>query len=154
MRNTTLCYIEKDGKYLMLHRTKKENDMNKDKWLGVGGKIEPFETSLECVKRESLEETGLMLIQPLLRGIVNFHSTVYPAEKMYLYTCNRFSGNIKECDEGVLEWIEKDKISSLPLWEGDKIFFDLLNQGETGFVLTLNYDKDILVSYKIKKQAF
>lgn len=154
MKDTTLCYVENDGKYLMLHRIKKENDMNKDKWIGIGGKVEPFETAFECIKREAFEETGLTLENPQLRGIVYFHSTIWSSERMFLYTCDKFSGHIKECDEGVLEWIEKDKITSLPLWEGDKIFFDLLNEGESGFELTLNYNKDTLVSHKIKKQAF
>ena len=123
MIETTLCYIEKDNKNLMLHRIKKENDMNKDKWIGIGGKLEKNETPLACILREALEETGLKLLNPVLRGIVNFNSDIYPSERMYLFTCTDFEGVIKSCDEGVLEWIEKDKISSLPLWEGDKIFF-------------------------------
>ena len=148
MIETTLCYIEKEHKYLMLHRTKKENDMNKDKWLGIGGKLEECETPLDCIIREAYEETGLKLLNPVLRGIVNFNSNVYPSEKMYLFTCTEFLGSVIDCDEGVLEWIEKDKISSLPLWEGDKIFFVALNNGENDFVITLNYENEKLVSYK------
>lgn len=148
MIETTLCYIEKENKYLMLHRIKKENDMNKDKWLGIGGKLEKNETPLACILREALEETGLKLLNPVLRGIVNFNSDIYPSEKMYLFTCTDFAGNIKECDEGVLEWIEKDKISSLPLWEGDKIFFEALKNDEQNFEITLNYIGDALASYE------
>ncbi len=148
MLETTLCYIEKDNKYLMLHRIKKENDINKDKWIGIGGKLECGETPLACVIRETLEETGLILINPCLRGIVNFHSSIYPSEKMYLFTCTDFNGTIKECDEGILEWVDKDKITTLPLWEGDKIFLKALNNGEKDFEITLNYDKDKLVSHK------
>ena len=148
MKNTTLCYIEKDGKYLMLCRNKKENDEKKDKWIGIGGKFEKGETPLSCILRETLEETGLTLINPTLRGVVDFHSTIYPSERMYLFTCTDFQGTLKECDEGVLEWVEKDKITSLPLWEGDKIFLEALNNGENNFKITLNYDGDTLVSYE------
>lgn len=153
MLETTLCYIEKDNKYLMLHRIKKENDINKDKWIGIGGKLEKCETPTECVKREAKEETGLTLLNPILRGVVYFHSTVYPSEKMYLFTCSNFNGNIKECNEGVLEWVEKEKVFSLPIWEGDKIFLRALNDGKSGFELTLNYDKDVLISSDIKISA-
>ena len=148
MIETTLCYIEKENKYLMLHRTKKENDMNKDKWLGIGGKLEEGETPLDCIIREAYEETGLNLLNPVLRGIINFNSDIYSSEKMYLFTCTEFSGSITDCDEGLLEWIEKDRISSLPLWEGDKIFFEALNNGEKDFKITLNYIGDALASYK------
>lgn len=148
MIETTLCYIQKENKYLMLHRIKKENDMNKDKWIGIGGKIEKNETPLACIVREAYEETGLNLLNPVLRGIVNFNSDIYPSERMYLFTCTDFEGVIKDCDEGVLEWIEKDKISSLPLWEGDKIFFEALNNGEQDFEITLNYNGDTLASHK------
>ena len=152
MIETTLCYIEKENKYLMLHRIKKENDMNKDKWIGIGGKLEKNETPFDCIKREALEETGLTLINPVLRGVVYFNSNIYPSETMYLFTCTEFSGNLTECSEGVLEWVAKKDIPSLPLWEGDKIFFDALNRGESNFELTLNYDKDFLISYEFIKK--
>lgn len=148
MIETTLCYIEKENKYLMLHRIKKENDMNKDKWIGIGGKIEKNETPLACIVREAYEETGLKLLKPVLRGIVYFNSDIYPSEKMFLFTCTDFEGELKDCNEGVLEWVEKDRVSSLPLWEGDKIFFEALNNGEQDFEITLNYNGDTLASHK------
>ena len=122
--------------------------MNKDKWIGIGGKLEKGETPLSCILREALEETGLTLINPCLRGIVDFHSTIYPSERMYLFTCTNFEGNLKDCEEGVLEWVEKDKITSLPLWEGDKIFLEALSNGEKDFKITLNYDGDTLTSFE------
>ena len=144
MINTTLCHIEKDGKYLMLHRIKKENDLNKDKWLGVGGKFEFGESPEECAKREAFEETGLVLKNPLYRGIVTF---VYGdiTEYMHLFTCKDFEGVIKECDEGDLEWVDKSKVCSLPIWEGDKIFFKLLLEDQGFFSLKLVYKGDSLV---------
>lgn len=147
---TTLCYIEKDNKYLMLHRTKKENDMNHDKWIGIGGKLEEGETPLACILREAKEETGLTLNRVTYRGIIYFKNSYYYDEDMHLFTCSDFSGTIKECDEGVLEWVDKDKIYSLPLWEGDKIFLEALVSDDRFFELTLNYDKDTLISHQMK----
>lgn len=144
MKNTTLCYIEKDGKYLMLHRIKKENDVNRDKWIGIGGKFEDKESPEDCMLREAFEETGLTLYKPLYRGIVTFVSDKYETEWMHLFTANDFSGEIKECDEGVLEWIEKEKLYSLPLWEGDKIFLRLLEENVPFFSLKLSYEGDTL----------
>ena len=144
MRNTTLCYIEKDGKYLMLHRIKKENDLNHDKWIGIGGKFEDKESPEDCVLREALEETGLTLHAPSYRGIVTFVSDLYETEWMHLFTADQFSGKIKDCDEGVLEWIEKEKLLSLPLWEGDKIFLRLLEENIPFFSLKLSYEGDTL----------
>ena len=126
MINTTLCYIEKDGKYLMLHRIKKKNDLNQDKWIGIGGKFEDKESPEDCVIREALEETGLHLTSPLYRGIVTFVSDQYETEWMHLFTATEFTGKLKECDEGVLEWVDKEFLYSLPMWEGDKIFLKLL----------------------------
>lgn len=146
---TTLCYIEKDHKYLMLHRIKKENDMNKDKWIGIGGKLEEGETPLDCVIREAKEETNLTLNAPVYRGIIYFNNTYYPDEVMHLFTCTDFSGELKECDEGTLEWIDIDDLYNLTLWEGDKIFLDALRRDDPFFELTLNYDKDTLISYKM-----
>lgn len=145
MINTTLCYIEQDGKYLMLHRIKKENDLNHDKWIGIGGKFEDKESPEDCVIREALEETGLTLEKPKYRGIVTFVSDRYETEWMHLFTADTFSGNIKECDEGVLEWVEKETLYSLPLWEGDKIFLRLLEKDEPFFSLKLCYEGELLV---------
>ena len=148
-KQTTLCYIEKDNKYLMLHRTKKEKDDNYDKWIGIGGKIEEGETPKECILREAKEETGLILNKVTFRGIVYFRNDFYPDEDMYLFTSKDFSGTIKECDEGVLEWIDKEDLYNLTLWEGDKIFLEALKKNEDFFELTLNYSKDKLISYKL-----
>lgn len=142
---TTLCYLEQDGQYLMLHRVKKKQDVNKDKWIGVGGKFEAGEDALACALREVREETGLTMLTPLYRGMVDFFCPPWPAERMHLFTCTDFSGTMRECDEGDLQWVAKDKVSSLPIWEGDKIFFDLLAKNEPFFHLELHYDKDVLV---------
>ena len=147
MINTTLCYIEKDNKYLMLHRTKKENDLNQDKWIGIGGKFEDRESPEQCVKREAFEETGLNLGKCNYRGIITFVSDKWPTEYMHLFTCNDFHGEIKECDEGVLEWVEKEKIYALPLWQGDKIFLKFIEDDATPFFsLRLEYVGDTLIS--------
>ena len=151
MVNTTLCYIEKDGAYLMLHRVKKENDLNRDKWVGIGGKLEAGESPHECAMREIKEETGLVATDLQYRGLVTFVSEKYGTEYMHLFTVKSFSGDlIDDCNEGVLEWVDKSQVTSLPIWEGDKIFLELLN-GETRFFsLKLVYDKDdALVSSKI-----
>lgn len=151
MRNTTLCYIEKDGKYLMLHRIKKENDLNQDKWIGVGGKFEDKESPEECVVREAFEETGLTLTEFDYRGIVTFVSDVWETEYMHLFVGKSFEGTLKECDEGVLEWVEKSKIKDLPLWEGDKIFLDLLDKEVPFFSLKLVYRGDTLIEHKLNQ---
>lgn len=149
MKHTTLCYIEQNGKYLMLHRTKKEADENKDKWLGVGGKFEAGETPFECAKREIYEETGLNALSLAYRGIITFVSDIYGTEYMHLFTCNNFEGTIKsDCNEGELLWVDKKKIPQLNIWEGDKIFFKLLSDSTDFFSLKLVYDKNTLVSYK------
>lgn len=150
MIKTTLCYIEKDNKYLMLHRTKKQNDTNSDKWIGIGGKFEKGETPTECVLREVKEETNLTLKSVNFRGIVYFRNNFYPDEDMYLFTSNDFVGTIKTCDEGDLEWIDRDELYSLTLWEGDKIFLEALKKDDRFFELTLNYEKDTLVSHSLK----
>ena len=152
MKNTTLCYIEKDGKYLMLHRTKKENDENKDKWIGIGGKLEEGESPEEAAVREAYEETGLRLFSPVYRGIVTFVSEKWGTEYMHLFTCDSFEGDIKEnCDEGELLWIDKKELLSCNLWEGDKIFLELIDDKSTPFFsLKLCYDEeDILVSHML-----
>ena len=146
MINTTLCYIEKDGKYLMLHRVKKKNDVNQDKYIGIGGKFENGETPLECALRETREETGLNVLNYAYRGIVYFSCPPYPDETMHLFTATEFEGTLVECDEGDLMWLEKEKLNSLPLWEGDHIFLGLLEEGAPCFELELNYSGDKLVS--------
>ncbi len=145
MKKTTLCYIEQNGKYLMLHRTKKQNDINFDKWIGIGGKFEDNETDDQCLLREVKEETGLSLTSYSKRGIVTFLSDIYPDEEMHLYHSNKFTGTIKECNEGELEWIDKDALLSLTLWEGDRIFLKLLNRNHPFFLLTLRYSGDKLI---------
>ncbi|MBQ6716769.1 MAG: 8-oxo-dGTP diphosphatase [Clostridia bacterium] len=141
---SSVIYIEKDEKYLMLHRTRKENDTNKDKWIGVGGKFEEGETPEECARRETMEETGLTLHNLFYRGIVTFVSDKYPAEQMHLFSSTEFSGDIRVCDEGELDWIEKEKLLSLPIWEGDKIFLRLMDQGIPFFSLKLRYTGNTL----------
>ena len=147
MKNTTLCYVEQDGKYLMLHRVKKKNDLNEGKWIGVGGKFEEGESPEDCLLREVREETGLMLTEYRLRGIVTFLSQKWESEYMFLYTATGFTGTLTSCDEGDLEWVDMDKIESLPLWEGDKIFLKLLREDGPLFSLKLSYDaEDNLIS--------
>ncbi len=140
---TTLCYIERDGKYLMMHRTKKEGDINRDKWVGVGGHFEPDESPEECLRREVREETGLTLTSHRLRGIVTFCSDRWPTEYMFLYTAEA-AGEPGPCDEGTLEWVAKPDVYTLPVWEGDKIFFRLLETREQFFSLKLRYEGDRL----------
>lgn len=141
---TTLCYLERDGQYLMLHRVKKEKDVNKDKWIGVGGKFEPGEDALACVLREVREETGLTMHSPAYRGIVDFYCQPWPPERMHLFTCRDFSGTLCACEEGNLEWVDKTRVEELPIWAGDRIFFRLLNEGAPFFHLELTYDGDRL----------
>ena len=138
-KQTTLCYIEKDGCWLMLHRIKKEQDENRDKWIGVGGKFLEGESPEDCVCREVLEETGLTLIDYRYRGIITFVSDVWPCEYMHLFTAGGFSGEVKECDEGVLEWVPREKLRQLPMWAGDRIFLDLLDRDAPFFSLKLVY---------------
>ena len=141
---TTLCYLEQGGQYLMLHRVKKKNDVNHDKWVGVGGKFEPGEDALACALREVWEETGLTMRTPVYRGIVDFTCPPWPAERMHLYTCADFTGEMTDCDEGTLEWVDKAAVLELPIWQGDKIFFALLNQNAPFFHLELFYEGDRL----------
>ena len=145
MTETTLCYIERGSEYLMLHRTRKENDANYDKWLGIGGHIEPGETPMDCILREAREETGLELLDCRYRGIVHFRSDKWEDEEMHLFTATRFEGEIIPCDEGELEWIDKKRLLALTLWEGDRIFLKLLEDGAEGFDLTLRYQGEHLI---------
>ena len=146
MHNSTLCYITRGDEVLMLHRVKKKNDINKDKWIGIGGKFEADETPDECLLREALEETGLTLTSWKCRGVVTFLTeNPQDGEYMYLFTADGFEGELKECDEGDLQWISREFLDQLPKWEGDQIFLDLLWQNAPFFLLTLRYSGDKLV---------
>ena len=146
MINTTLCYIQQGENYLMLHRVKKENDLNHDKWIGIGGKFEDRESPEDCLLREVREETGLTLTDYRYRGIVTFVSNEWPTEYMHLFTAGGFTGTIKECDEGVLEWVPKSRLLELPHWEGDAIFLKLIDREDQPFFsLKLCYEGDTLV---------
>ncbi len=142
--NSSLCYIEKDGRYLMLHRVKKKNDINKDKWIGVGGRFEEGESPYDCVRREVKEETSLTLNKPIYRGIVTFVMGDV-TELMHLFTCTDFSGEVGECNEGELEWVDIPDVVKLPIWEGDKVFLRLLSDNAPFFSLKLKYNGDVLV---------
>ena len=142
---TTLCYIEKDDSYLMLHRVSKENDINKDKWIGVGGHFEAGESPEECLLREVREETGYQLTSWSFRGLVTFISDRWPTEYMCLYTADGFEGEPVSCDEGELVWVRKKDLDKLYLWEGDKIFLSLLAQDHPFFSLKLTYQGDNLI---------
>ncbi len=144
MLYSTLCYIEKDGKTLLLHRVKKEKDANRDKWIGIGGKFEDGESPEDCILRETLEETGLTLTSYRYRGIVTFVSDQWETEYMHLFTADGFTGTLRDCDEGVLEWVSREKRDSLPTWEGDKIFLRLLDEGAPFFSLKLRYEGEKL----------
>lgn len=150
MINSTLCYIEQDGSYLMLLRNKKKTDVNKGKWIGVGGKFEPDETPEDCLLREVKEETGLTLTSWRFRGIVTFISDVWETEYMHLFTADGFEGSISSCDEGELRWIPIDQIFDLNLWEGDKTFLKLLMEDAPFFSMKLKYTGDDLTEQKLK----
>ena len=143
---TTLCYIEKEDSYLLLHRVKKENDINKDKWIGIGGHFEAGESPEECLLREVKEETGLTLLSYRFRGIVTFVTTEGITEYMCLYTSDSFEGELCSCEEGNLEWVKKERFPDLNLWEGDYVFLDLLEKTDEFFSLKLVYEGDKLIS--------
>ena len=143
--NSTLIYVERGDEYLMLHRTKKENDLNHDKWIGIGGKFEENESPEDCMLREAQEETGLTLTSWRYRGIVTFLSDRWETEYMHLFTADGYSGTLRQCDEGDLAWIKKSELLKLKLWEGDKIFLRLLDSDEPFFSLKLKYEGDTLV---------
>ena len=145
MINTTLCYITQGDQVLMLHRVKKKNDINKDKWIGIGGKFEGEESPDECLLREAKEETGLTLTNYKCRGIVTFQKDCCDGEYMFLFTADGFEGELKECDEGDLQWVSREFLDGLPKWEGDQIFLDLLWADAPFFLLTLRYSGDSLV---------
>ena len=144
MRNTTLVHLERDGCYLMLHRVRKERDENRDKWVGIGGKFEPGESPEDCALREVLEETGLTMHSWRYRGIVTFVSDEWGTEYMHLFWSDDFTGTLRDCDEGELEWVDKQRILRLPIWEGDRIFLRLLDTDEPFFSLKLCYSGDRL----------
>ena len=147
MKNTTLCYLKRDNKYLLLHRIKKENDLNHDKWVGVGGKFLENESPEEGLKREVLEETGLTLKNYRYMGLVTFVSDEWEGEYMHLFLGTDWEGTVSECDEGVLEWVDIEKVNTLPIWQGDKIFLDLIKDDTADFfTLKLVYKGDTLVS--------
>ena len=148
---SSLCYIEKDDKYLMLHRTKKKNDINKDKWLGIGGKFEEGESPEECIVREVMEETGLKLNSYQLRTIVTYVSTNWETEYMYLFTSDDFTGELIECNEGDLQWIDKKEVTKLNTWEGDKIFVEKIQNDSNFFTVKFEYDGDKLIKYNLKE---
>ncbi len=141
MRKTTLCYIFKEDKVLLLYRNKKENDANEGKWIGVGGKLEEGETPEECMKREVFEETGLSVTKYHFHGVIRFVSEMWDEEEMNLYSVTKYSGEIiSSCDEGRLEWIDVDKVFELPMWEGDKYFLKPLLEGRLEINMVLRYE--------------
>ena len=149
---TTLCYIKKEDSYLMLHRVSKDNDINKDKWVGIGGHFEEGESPEECLLREVMEETGLKLTSYRFRGLITFVSDEWGTEYMCLFTADDFegsvqdeAGNMRECNEGTLCWVPTDEVCSLNIWEGDKVFFRLLEERQDFFTLKLRYEGDKLV---------
>ncbi len=146
-RLTTLCYIERDGCWLMLHRTKKREDQSRGKWLGIGGKFEDAESPEECMLREVREETGLTVTDYDYRGIVTFVSDLWETEYMHLFTVTSFTGQLRECDEGELAWIPKEEVLSLNLWEGDRLFLERLAKPCAFFSLKVVYEGDRLVDY-------
>ena len=144
MLNTTLCYVTRGDEVLMLHRVKKKNDINQDKWIGIGGKFEGEESPDECLLREAKEETGLTLTSWRCRGVVTFLSDTYEGEYMYLFTADGFEGVLTDCPEGDLQWVSREFVDSLPTWEGDKIFLDLLWEDAPFFLLKLRYEGEKL----------
>ena len=148
---STLCYIEKDNQYLMLHRTKKKKDINKDKWIGIGGKLEENESPEECIIREVKEETGLRLKSYQLRCIVTYVSTNWETEYMYVFTSDDFEGNIIECNEGDLQWVNKDEVTKLNTWEGDKIFIEKMQKDKNFFTVKFEYDGYKLLGDALKE---
>ena len=144
MINSTLCYITRGDEVLMLHRVKQKNDVNKDKWIGIGGKFEDQESPDECLLREAMEETGLRLTSWRCRGVVTFLSDCWEGEYMYLFTADGFEGELKVCDEGDLQWVPRAFLDELPKWEGDKIFLELLWKDAPFFLLKLRYEGETL----------
>ena len=147
-RLTALCYIEKAGRLLVLHRTKKRGDENGGKWVGVGGKFEYGESPEECAVREAKEETGLTMTNPRFRGLVTFVSDEWGVEYMHLFTCTEFEGELAECDEGELEWLSMEELLSKDIWEGDRLFLRALAERDGFFTLKLRYEGEKLAEYR------
>ena len=145
MLNTTLCYVTQGDQVLMLHRVKKKNDLNQDKWIGIGGKFEAGESPEECLLREAREETGLTLTSWRCRGVITFLSDIWEGEYRYLFTADGFEGRLRTCDEGELRWVSREFLDRLPKWEGDKLFLDLLWQDAPFFLMKLRYQGQKLV---------
>ena len=141
--------MQSTSAYLMLHRIKKKNDLNHDKWIGIGGKFEENETPEECMRREAMEETGLELTGLRLRGIITFLSNEYEGEYMYLFTATGFRGEMTECNEGTLEWVKKEDVKKLPMWEGDHLFFEELDRNRGFFTMKLRYEGDTLAEHDL-----
>lgn len=154
MKNTTLCYIERDGCYLMLHRIKKENDLNHGKWIGIGGKFEENESPEECLLREVREETGLTLTDWRYCGVITFVSDRWEGEYMHLFHATEFTGTLCECDEGVLKWLPREQFDALPKWEGDPIFLRLMQEGAPFFSLKLCYTGERLTARALNGRPF
>ena len=154
MKNTTLCYIEKNGKYLLIKRTKKKNDGSYLKYMGVGGHFEENESPYDCVIREAREETSLELLKPKYRAVVTFCSDKYESEQMHLFTCDTFKGEVGVCSEGELVWVNKSEISTLPMWEGDLVFLDLLEKSQDFFSLKLTYTGEKLTEIVLNGQKY
>lgn len=153
MRETTLCYLEQDGRYLMLYRNAKPNDPNAGKWIGLGGKLEAGETPGACVCREVLEETGLRLTAYAYRGIVDFDSDCDGTERMHLFTATAWEGSLHACDEGDLRWVRKTELDTYPMWEGDVVFLRALERGDPFFTLTLTYRGGRLVNTRFTSKT-
>ena len=150
MTTTTLCYIENNDQYLMLHRTKKPNDINEGKWIGVGGHVESDESPEECLVREVREETGLTLTSYKFRGLVTFVNSECESELMCVFTADGYTGKLITCNEGELRWVDKAQVPNLPTWEGDRVFLDLLlSDEERFFSIKLQYEGDRLIENKI-----
>ena len=146
MIDSSLCYLYRGGDVLMMHRTRKKNDMNHDKWIAVGGRFEAGESPEECALREVREETGLTMLVPRYRGVVTFINDQYETERMHLFTCDKWTGELTDCDEGELVWLPKKEMDALPQWEGDRIFHRLLDEGVPFFELELVYSGEKLLS--------
>ncbi len=150
-RNTTLCYIENDGRYLMLLRNKKKQDENANKWIGVGGKFLEGESPEECLLRETYEETGLHLTEYRYRGMITFVSDEWGTEYMHLFTATAYEGQLSECTEGELHWVSKADVLNLNLWEGDRAFLKLLMEDASFFTMKLRYQGELLAEVQTKK---
>ena len=149
MRLTSIMYIEKDDSYLMIHRTKKENDQSHDKWLGIGGKFEMDESPDECILREVKEETNLDITDYRFRGVMTFLSDIWETEYMFIFTATGFEGELGDCNEGELVWVKKEEIENLKIWEGDKLFLRKLKDDSGFFSIKVRYEGDTLADWEV-----